>query len=63
VAKQPLWAGFAGGIMVEAPRLPYDVRPRGWHVGPIDWHPVKIQRGFVDKVGPVVATTLAGKAS
>ena len=49
--------------MVEAPRLPYDVRPRGWHVGPIDWHPVKIQRGFVDKVGPVVATTLAGKAS
>lgn len=57
-----LWAGYAGnGVLVESPRPAYDLRPRGFHVGPVDWYPVKVRAGFVDKAGPCVATTFEGK--
>ncbi len=56
-----LWAGYAGGLLVETPRPAYDLTPKGMHNGPIDWHPVKVRAGFVDKVGPVVAVTFNGK--
>lgn len=54
-APVSLWAGFARGVLVEAPRQAGDIRRTGVERGSIVWFPVAIRRGWIEKLGPSVA--------